>query len=122
MEVAELIASTVVMEEWGSTSCARRPGMRSRRASGRRQWTCWNWRTAFRDNREEHPELLVELNRAVWLLEPRIAARHLPDLVTAARNGRLPAPVLLDLIQMLIWFQQLDDAKPVALGAGSGCG
>ncbi|TWP50610.1 AAA family ATPase [Lentzea tibetensis] len=58
--------------------------------------------------------LLVGLLRAEWYIDPAIGARHVPDLVTAARRGLLAGWDLMVLIYQSLWFGHVDNVVGLA--------
>ncbi|MFF8957863.1 AAA family ATPase [Streptomyces sp. NPDC014894] len=56
------------------------------------------------------PAVLLDLARAEWQLDPAIAARRLPELTRALREGRLPAASAARPVSWLLWLGRVDDA------------
>ncbi|MYW03299.1 LuxR family transcriptional regulator [Streptomyces sp. SID3343] len=54
-----------------------------------------------------------------WLVNPAAAARHVPWLATAVRDGRLSGRDALVCVRYLAWYGRLDEAKAV-IDAGWG--
>lgn len=55
----------------------------------------------------------MELARAEWQVDPSVAARHLPELVQALRDG-LPSGTAVGLIAWMLWLGRVDDARALA--------
>jgi DNA-binding NarL/FixJ family response regulator len=72
-------------------------------------------RAARNASSDERQTLSIKaaLIRAGWRLNPSLAARHLPELTTAALAGRLDARHVNTLIGYLLWFGQVDRALDV---------
>lgn len=59
------------------------------------------------------PAVQLELARAEWQVDPSVAARHLPELVQALRDG-LPPGTADTLIAWMLWLGRVDDARALA--------
>ncbi|MEO3749538.1 AAA family ATPase [Streptomyces sp. B6B3] len=59
---------------------------------------------------DQRPAVQLELGRAEWQVDPATAARHLPELVAALREGRLPPESAATLLSWMLWLGRVDDA------------
>ncbi|TDT42691.1 regulatory LuxR family protein [Streptomyces sp. BK208] len=55
-----------------------------------------------------------------WMLNPSISARHLGELATALRDGRLPDRHALPLAKFLLWHGRFDEAVEAVERLGEG--
>lgn len=56
-----------------------------------------------------------------WLVNPAAAARHVPWLATAVRDGRLTGRDALVCVRYLAWYGRLDEAKAVVEAGRHSC-
>ncbi|MBA2807340.1 AAA family ATPase [Streptomyces sp. KM273126] len=114
LDVARCITATgTVTADWEVS--VLREAARQAKAEGRWHKAVELMESAhgFKGGADDHTELLMAVTRAKWQVDAYVAARHLADLVTAAREGRLRDRDLMLLAQMLVWHGRLDEAGTV---------
>ncbi|HEX7302330.1 helix-turn-helix transcriptional regulator [Lentzea sp.] len=70
-------------------------------------------RLAYRETANEQLRASIgnRLAALEWRLDTCTVTQHLPTLTTAVRNGHLPHHQLPDILQYLLWHNEVDDAR-----------
>ncbi|MGW1976989.1 AAA family ATPase [Streptomyces sp. NPDC001889] len=91
---------------------ALRDAARQARSGGDRQRAIPLLRLALQEcaDEEQRPAVLLDLTEAEWQLDPAVAARRLPELVLAVRDGALPAARAALPVSWLLWLGRVDEA------------